>query len=147
MQETTAPPASLSVRKMIIGTLVAALALFVLVGCTEAEMAPVPPVGEPPVLPLVELEPRLGPVGTPVEVRGNGFPPNSMVEMYLTPYAEEQCSEVFDQGVADQNGHLVLGFTVPAQCEDGTPVSPGPLSVTLVSDFEEAAHEEVFQVE
>jgi hypothetical protein len=86
--------------------------------------------------PTIHLSPDNGKAGTPVVVAGEGFPPDSRVEIRLSGVSTEATEHAYVSGVTRAGGEFQLSFTMPAFWPNGDPIlAPQVLVVASTPDF------------
>lgn len=87
--------------------------------------------------PTINLAPAVGGAGTAIAVRGDGFPADTPISLYLGAFGEQigdRDSQRYASTVTDGDGRYQLAFTLPATWPDGSPITQERLVALVAND-------------
>ncbi len=87
--------------------------------------------------PTINLSPAAGGAGTAIIVRGDGFPADTPISLYLGAFGEQiggGDEQRYASTVTDRRGRYEFAFTLPATWPDGSPIAQERLVVLVAND-------------
>lgn len=115
--------------------LLAALLAVLLGACEDTDVHTTPPAPiDSSGAPVVSVDPPVAGPNVAITVSGQGFPPDTIVELTVQRMTEGFTAEPLGQGQTDANGDVSLVAQVPALWLDGTPLSGPEISLELATE-------------
>jgi hypothetical protein len=84
--------------------------------------------------PAIALSPSSAGPNTQVLITGQGFPPETVLNLRLGPPDVGATPQSYGQVVTDENGGFTLSFFVPGQWPDRTPVTEKELIIVILNE-------------
>lgn len=84
--------------------------------------------------PRISVEPNSGGPNTTVVINGQGFPPNTAIEIRLGPPDIGASPKSYAAAVTNPEGEFMLTFTMPSNWPDGSPITIKDLVIIAINN-------------